>query len=208
MHVPEVLIHSAWFGEAPIPSLFKRCMTTWSAFDVSLVTNHLDWRAVPYVAEAVEAGNWAAVSDYVRLSLLWQFGGAWLDVDVEIVRPTDFATIAFAVHETKKLVVGMEDEQWCCNAVILAPARHPTIGHLLDQYNAMHYSDTFNGTVTGATLLTDAVQMTEEDLVQVVRPDVFYPWHWRDKHRTEPWKRDRMTTHTVCAHHWAGSWVK
>lgn len=42
-----------------------------------------------YVRQAYEAKKFAFVSDYVRLYALWQMGGVYLDVDVEIVRPLD-----------------------------------------------------------------------------------------------------------------------
>lgn len=203
------VIHSAWFGEKPLPDLLRRCMATWQGFEVNLATHHLDWRLVPYVTEAVDALNWAAVADYARLSMLWERGGAWLDADVEIVRPDDFKVMLKASAETGLMIVGMEDHEWCCNAVIVAPPRHPIVGELLTIYNKLAYADTFEGTTTGATLLSDAVAAHRFDgTVQIVRPDVFYPWHWRDKDKNEPWKRSRFTSHTVCAHHWAGSWVK
>ncbi len=203
------MIHSAWFGEAALPDLLRKCMATWASFEVNLATHHLDWRLVRYVAEAVEALNWAAVADYARLSMLWERGGAWLDADVEIVRPGDLAKMIEASFGTGKMVVGMEDHEWCCNAVIVAPPRHKVIGELLEIYNDMRYADTFDGTTTGATLLSDVVAAHRFDgTVQIARPDVFYPWHWRDKDKHDHWKRGRFTPHTVCAHHWAGSWVK
>ena len=42
-----------------------------------------------YAREAYEAGKWAFVSDYVRLKVIFEEGGIYLDTDVELIKPLD-----------------------------------------------------------------------------------------------------------------------
>ena len=39
--------------------------------------------------EAHKAGKWAFVSDYARIDILHQYGGVYLDTDVELLKPLD-----------------------------------------------------------------------------------------------------------------------
>ena len=42
-----------------------------------------------YIKKAVEYKNWAFVSDYFRLRALYEFGGIYLDTDVEVYKSFD-----------------------------------------------------------------------------------------------------------------------
>lgn len=42
-----------------------------------------------YAQQAYEAKKYAFVSDYVRLAVVYEYGGIYLDTDVELVRPLD-----------------------------------------------------------------------------------------------------------------------
>ena len=43
----------------------------------------------PFVASAYDAGAWAFVSDWVRLKVLYDNGGVYLDTDVKLLKPLD-----------------------------------------------------------------------------------------------------------------------
>lgn len=42
-----------------------------------------------YMQDAYNAGKWAFVSDYARIDVLYQYGGVYLDTDVELLKPLD-----------------------------------------------------------------------------------------------------------------------
>lgn len=42
-----------------------------------------------YMHEAYKAGMWAFVSDFARIDILNQYGGVYLDTDVELLKPLD-----------------------------------------------------------------------------------------------------------------------
>jgi len=92
--VPKI-IHYCWFGGKSIPDNLKAYMATWQEFMPEW--QYMEWNeknfeiaAAPiYVQQAYELRKFAFVSDYVRLWALEQYGGVYLDTDVEVLRPFD-----------------------------------------------------------------------------------------------------------------------
>ena len=93
MSIPKV-IHYCWFGRGKLPKLAEMCIESWKKFcpDYEIVCHNednFDINQNRYAKEAYEAGKWAFVSDYVRLKVLYDEGGIYLDTDVELIRPLD-----------------------------------------------------------------------------------------------------------------------
>lgn len=89
------IIHYCWFGRGEMPELVQRCMASWHLFmpDWTYMCwneDNFDVASAPqYVREAYQARKYAFVSDYVRLWALEQYGGVYLDTDVEVIRSFD-----------------------------------------------------------------------------------------------------------------------
>ncbi len=204
-------IFSVWLGTERPSILAQQCMATWPEGSYlyqgrAQLTSVVPWLLdIPYFNEAYAAGHWAGASDVARLALLWTFGGIYLDVDVEVVNVNGLLDYERQAHNAGVLVTGMEDETWACNAVIISPPKHAVVGALLKQYRELKLADTFQGTVTGATLFTEACRGRRATLMP---PEVFYPWHWRYKNATIDVQRAHIKDNTVTAHHWEASWVK
>ena len=93
MSIPKV-IHYCWFGRGKLPSLAEKCMKSWKKYCpgydiVCWNEDNFDINQNRYVKEAYDAGKWAFVSDYVRLKVLYDEGGIYLDTDVELIKPLD-----------------------------------------------------------------------------------------------------------------------
>lgn len=91
--IPKV-IHYCWFGDMEIPEQNKKWMDSWRKYcpDYEIVEwneGNYDISKNPYMYEAYRAKKWAFVSDYVELDIVYQYGGVYLDTDVEIVRNLD-----------------------------------------------------------------------------------------------------------------------
>lgn len=88
-------IHYCWFGRNPKPKLTEKCIKTWKKLcpDYEIIEwneDNFPLDAMPlYVRQAYEAKKWAFVTDYVRLQIVFDHGGIYLDTDVEIIRPLD-----------------------------------------------------------------------------------------------------------------------
>ena len=109
MAIPKV-IHYCWFGGKPKPRLAEKCLKSWKKYcpDYEIVEwneDNFDLSAAPnYVQQAMAAGHWAFVTDYVRLCALIQRGGVYMDTDVELVKSLDpyLRHQAFAGFESLK----------------------------------------------------------------------------------------------------------
>ena len=95
MQIPKI-IHYCWFGRNPKPRLAEKCILSWKKFcpDYEIVEwneDNFDLSAAPlYVRQAYEAKKWAFVTDYVRLKVVCDRGGIYMDTDVELVKSPDF----------------------------------------------------------------------------------------------------------------------
>lgn len=91
--IPKI-IHYCWFGGNEKPKLFKKCYKSWKKYcpDYEIIEwneSNFDLNCCDYVREAYEAKKWAFVSDYVRVWALHNYGGIYLDTDVEVTKKLD-----------------------------------------------------------------------------------------------------------------------
>lgn len=133
--IPKI-IHYCWFGKGDMPELVQSCIASWH-------THMPDWEyrlwsednfdivtSPQYVQEAYQVKKYAFVSDYVRLWVLEQYGGLYMDVDFLVYKPFDDLMEqydAFAGYEGSKRNPVMM-------GVIAAKAHHPWIQGMLLTY--------------------------------------------------------------------------
>ena len=88
-------IHYCWFGGNELPPLAKKCIKSWKKYCkgykiIKWDESNFDIKSAPlYVRQAYETKKWAFVSDYVRLWAMVNYGGIYMDTDVEVVKPLD-----------------------------------------------------------------------------------------------------------------------
>ena len=87
-------IHYCWLGGNPLPESAKKCIRSWKKYcpDYEIIEwneSNYDFTKNRYMKEAFEAKKWGFVPDYARLDIIYQYGGIYLDTDVEMVRPFD-----------------------------------------------------------------------------------------------------------------------
>jgi len=87
-------IHYMWFGKKSIPDNLRYCINTWKRFcpDYEIVEwneDNYDIDKHPYMKQAYEKGAYGFVPDYARLDILYNYGGFYLDTDVELIRSLD-----------------------------------------------------------------------------------------------------------------------
>ena len=93
MSIPKI-IHYCWFGGGPISEADRKCMESWKKYcpDYKIIEwneQNFEISANRYAQQAYEAKKYAFVSDYARLAVVYEYGGIYLDTDVELVRPLD-----------------------------------------------------------------------------------------------------------------------
>lgn len=196
------MIHGVWLGGKPLPVLAEECISTWpepyEIYSRAMLTSVVPWvMDIRYFVDAYDANHFAGASDVARLALLYELGGIYLDVDVEVTQPSKLLSLV----DGRNTYIGREDDINVCGAVIASPPKSKFIKNMLDTYKNTKFKETFNGHVNGTTLLTKqvALGLSEQDLV-VLKPEMLYPIHWSGKTVEDPYKK------AITKHHWMHSW--
>ncbi|MCR4828068.1 MAG: glycosyl transferase [Bacteroidales bacterium] len=91
--IPKI-IHYCWFGGKRQPALIRKCIRSWkkhlSDYEIKCWDNNsFDIDSIQFTREALSVNKYAAVADYVRLYALYNYGGIYLDTDVEVYNSFD-----------------------------------------------------------------------------------------------------------------------
>lgn len=91
--IPKV-IHYVWLGDKPKPKKIEKCIASWKKYcpDYKIIEwneQNFDISSHPFLKEAYDAGNYAFASDIIRLIVLLEQGGVYVDADVEFVKNID-----------------------------------------------------------------------------------------------------------------------
>jgi hypothetical protein len=83
------LIHYCWFGREAMPAVQQAYVNQWRTRlkDYQFVRwseDNFDVRQCRFVQNAYDRRQWAFVADYARLKVLNDYGGIYLDTDVEL----------------------------------------------------------------------------------------------------------------------------
>ena len=87
-------IHYCWVGGNSKPPLVKKCIQSWKKYcpDYEIIEwneSNYDISKNIYMKQAYEAKKWAFVTDYMRLDIIYEHGGIYLDTDVELIKNID-----------------------------------------------------------------------------------------------------------------------
>lgn len=130
-------IHFIWLGGKPKSKLTEMCLNTWKrnlpGYEVvEWNEKNLDLDALcrknRFLKTCVDLRLWAFASDYVRLWILREQGGIYLDADVEAIRPFDPLL-------NQSMFVGYEADGVIGTGVIGAEKNCPMLDRLLAFYD-------------------------------------------------------------------------
>lgn len=90
----EKIIHYCWFGGNEKSQIIKKCINSWKKYmpEYKIMEwneKNIDLSFSPFVIEAYKNKKWAFVSDVIRLKVLYEYGGIYLDTDVELYESLD-----------------------------------------------------------------------------------------------------------------------
>ena len=110
LRIPKT-IHYCWFGEKEIPKQQKKWMKSWKDYcpEYEIVEwneSNYDVHKTKYISQAYEMKKWAFVSDYARIDIIKNYGGVYLDTDVELIKNIDLMLMndAFCGFELSQYV--------------------------------------------------------------------------------------------------------
>jgi mannosyltransferase OCH1-like enzyme len=233
------IIHQTWRNQ-DVPQYLRRFQASW-------LENHPDWQYRLWTDQA----NRQLISDYypeflsvydayllpiqcadaIRYFILHHFGGLYVDLDFECLRPLDptfngricvFGSEprAHALAYGMPIIIG--------NAIMASVPGHPlwpTVHEALVQrrnvLDRWGCPDVLRS--TGPLMLTDVVQRFSTESVTVYPPEIFYPqMDVSNRHIFALWAEDAsaeqslyagelrngiMRSDSYAVHHWAGTWT-
>lgn len=88
------LIHLCWLSGDPFPDKIRYCIDSWKKYlpDYEIMlwdTSRFDVNSTKWTKQAFERKKYAFVADYIRLYALYNYGGIYLDSDVEVLKSFD-----------------------------------------------------------------------------------------------------------------------
>lgn len=87
-------IHYCWFGRGEKPALAQKCIKSWYKFcpDYEIIEwneDNFDISQYPYAEYCYKNKKYAFLSDFVRLKVVYEYGGIYFDTDVELIKEID-----------------------------------------------------------------------------------------------------------------------
>ena len=208
--IPKI-IHYCWFGGNPLNDDVKRYIDTWRKYcpDYEIIEwdeSNFDVNENDYCREAYESKKWAFVTDYVRLKVLYEYGGIYMDTDVEVVKPYDELL-------EKKFFCCFEDDVKVSIGTFGAEPKCELLGKLLKKYQDIKFIRA-DGTMDMTTnlkivtpLLVNEYKLSLNGKYQKLKDDInVYPMEYfiAKEYNTGFIRR---TCDTYAIHHFAGSWL-
>lgn len=216
-HIPKRLFY-VWFGD-DMPMDVHACILTWKFampdyeiiridqnksewFDFDKALEECEWLRAVY-----ERKMWAYVSDYIRIKVLHDHGGIYLDTDVTTLKNFD-------ALRSDCLFVGYQSPIEVNGAIIGSVKQHEYLKLLLNHYEENHiFSSTRYLLPEVMTHVlkehygfkpVDSRLNPEKTIlhnISIYPEHAFYPFRYMEKYADEC-----INMNTYCIHWWKASW--
>ena len=210
--IPKV-IHYCWFGRKKKPKLVRDCISSWKKFlpDYEII----EWNDKnsdlnnPFVEYFYKQKKWAFVSDYIRLKVLYEFGGIYLDTDMLVIKKFDDLL-------NEKTFLGTENNQYISAGIIGTIKNNLFIKNCLYEYDKIELSDaifdiTIPKIITNVFknhyVITDFREIVRVDDVTIFPREYFYPFPETEK-TNQNLAISYIVKETYAIHLWHGSWLE
>ncbi|MBR1982025.1 MAG: hypothetical protein IKA23_04665 [Akkermansia sp.] len=153
-------LHYCWLG-SDVPSAIHVHVNTWK--EINPGVEIIEWNNAnasypehPYWQQAATAKKWAFASDVVQLKKLYEYGGFYVDCDVQILKPLD--TIPAPPDH---LIMGYMYDGVLSGGFMYSPPQHPLVALMLE-----YYEDINPGFfAVNNTILTDCINANVHDIL-------------------------------------------
>lgn len=205
------LIHYCWFGKGEKPELYKRCINSWKEkcpeYEV------IEWNETncnindtAFTKEAYDEGKWGFVPDYFRLKIIYEYGGIYLDTDVEVLKNLDDL-------RREEAFCGLQlPGQVALGLGFGSVKNNPVIYNMMLRYEKMKFRNedgTYNDTISPVYQTKDLVTMgmhygnryQKVDNLSIFPTEVLSPKNLYTG-------LTNITCNTYTNHHYDGSWIE
>lgn len=148
--IPKI-IHYVWLGGNQLPLAMQRCIDSWRKFMPDYEIIKWDDERIAeidsiFMREAIAEKKWAFVSDVVRLYAIANYGGIYLDTDVEVFKSFDPLLLyhAFIGRENSMHLKVRRTINYVTTCTFGAEPNNRFIKTCLAYYNGRHFSQSHN----------------------------------------------------------------
>ena len=208
MSIPKI-VHYCWFGPKQIPENEQMYIEKWKEMlpDYRFILwneNNFDIKSNQYAFEAYKNKKFAFVADYVRIKVLIEMGGIYMDTDVELLK-------GFSPFLKDKAFIGFENRTMVGTGIIGSEPGNLVLLEMMNYYNSHSFIDE-NGimdTTTNVKILNKI--LVEKGLDPQNKEQRIEEFHIYDRNIFCPKKINEnsfnVTDCTVSIHHFDASWL-
>lgn len=197
--IPKI-IHYCWFGGRLKPDTLKQCLESWKKYcpDFEIIewnetnTKHYQNK---FFKDALRKKKYAFVSDYIRVKVLYEFGGIYLDTDMLLLKPINTLL-------NYNFFSGFEVEDRVNYALFGGIKKHMFFFEMLNYYNKTEF-DEFNPPIITHAFKNVINSTTLKENEILFKPDCFYPLTFQNREKDYTLF---ITEETYAVHLWDHSW--
>ncbi|NCB48034.1 MAG: glycosyl transferase [Clostridia bacterium] len=208
--IPKI-IHYIWIGGKPLPEIAVKCIKSWKKFLPNFEIkrwdeSNLDIDKFKFVRQAYDTKKWAYASDVLRFDILNIYGGLYLDIDVEFIKPLDESFLK------NKAFFAFEKEDSIAPGLIFGAEKGvKEIEDLLNIYKNLSFLDEEGKPIlkTVCIISTDyfkQIGLRTDNSLQIIDDIAFYPTEYFCPKSLSDGKI-RLTKKTFSIHHYLASWL-
>lgn len=199
------IIHYCWMSDDEWDLKTKKCFESWKKFIPGFEFRLWNFKTLPSevlnqptVIHAIEQRKWAFVADYVRIWALAKYGGIYMDLDVELLKPIDNLLNC-------DLLLGMEKQQLGAH-FMGSRANNEFImfllGKISQKRNFLQLPAFITPLYTQYFKQPPQPHITSE--VAIYAEEYFNPFYWDTINEHSELN---ITKNTVCIHWYVGGWI-
>lgn len=213
--IPKI-IHYCWLSDDPIPTDLQNYMASWRKKLPEYEFIHwnferFDKASSKWVSDAFDNKKYAFAADYIRLYALYNYGGIYLDMDVEVLK-------SFNPFLNLHTMLGWQNDIGLEVAAFGVKKHSDWVGKCLDYYNNRNFvknDGTFDmkplPLVIGEILEKNSYKLrnvhTIEEAAETADKEI--PVFPSDYFSPKSYKTGKIQSNdnTYSIHHFAGSWI-
>ena len=199
--IPKI-IHYCWLSGDTLPDKFQRFLSEWKEklpdYEFMLWDlNRFDLDSCKWVAETFSVKKYAFAADYIRIFALYNYGGIYMDLDVQVIKSFDDLL-------DRQFILGYESNKKAIEAGIMGSEKEaPWLLSCLNYYedkSFINVDGTYNTTPLPYILYSIISQKYKDFLPRILPFDFLTA-------KSLLTRELMITPNTYTVHHFAGSWT-